>query len=118
MYRLRGLPVKLRTMTDRGKFELIWSDHFGIIDVDCIMRAVEMIDWTAYNVSPPHDEFSLGGPYYFRQRYNCLKKELSVRSLITLLPYLLMPRVAFYRTKVKMNIGSYCWCGERRSGRL
>ena len=66
MYRPRDLPVKLRTMRDRGKFELVLSDHFGIIDVDCIMRAVEMVDWTAYNVSPPHDQFSLGGPYYFR----------------------------------------------------
>ena len=118
MYWPRDLPVKLRTMRDRGKFELISSDHFGIIDVDCIMRAVKMIDWTAYNVSPPYDQFSLGGPYYFRQRYKCLKKELSVRFLITIPPYLLMPSVAFDRRKVKMNIGSYRWCGERRSERL
>ena len=101
MYRPRDLPVKLRTVRDRGKSELVLSDHFGVIDVDCTMRAIEMIDWTAYNVSPPHDQFFQGGSYYFRQRYNCLKKELSVRFLIMVLPYLLMPRVAFDRRKVK-----------------
>ena len=87
MYRPRDLPAKLRNMRDGGKFELILSDHFGVIDADCVMRAIEVIDRT--NGSPPHDQFFLCGPYYFRKRYNCLEKELSVRFTVPVRSYLL-----------------------------
>ena len=83
MYRPRDLPAKLRNLRDRGKFEPILSDHFGIIDVDCMMRPIEVIDWRTYNGSPPRDQSPQSGLYYFRQTHNCIKKELSVRFPIT-----------------------------------
>ena len=78
MYRPRDLPAKQQNLKDRGKFELVLSDHFGIIDEKCIMRSINVIDWRAYNNLLRHDEPSYGGSYYFRQTYNRLKKELSV----------------------------------------
>ena len=70
------------------------SDHFGIIDADCIMRAIEVIDRRAYNGLLPHNQSSQSSPYYFRQTYNCLKKELSVCSATPIQFHLLIYRVA------------------------
>ena len=92
MYRPRDLPARLRNTRDGGKFELILSDHFGVIDVDCVMRAIEVIDGT--NGLLPYNQFFQCSPYYFRKRYNCLKKELSVRFTTPTQSYLLMHCVA------------------------
>ena len=98
MYRPRDLPAKQRDLKNRGKFELILSDHFDIIDKQSVMRPVNVTDWRAENGTLRHNIPSGDGSYFFYQTYDCHKKELSVRPLTTFHSHPLMLRVASEQT--------------------